>query len=206
MRIVKLLREPLYTKGTGAHGTRPCYPDSETDDPVDNTSETKVTVKTMGPGYPEVLERTPITESFSKKEANTNTQNRVFKTNLVASRLEKSNHDTGPGTTVPIDWGNEHVGMSSDTGPCSSAPQEKATCVDSSNRDNAASLIPANIAGTTPGCNDALELPNKEDPSIFSNSEVHASSTVSKSNESLNATATVVATKLSSRKGDKKPP
>ena len=84
--------------------------------------------------------------------------------------------------------------MPSDTGTCSSALQEKAICVDSPNRHNAASLIPTDVSGTTPGCNDALGPPNKEDPSTFSNSEIHASNPVSKSNESSNATATVMAT------------
>ena len=65
-----------------------------------------------------------------------------------------------------------HVETPSDTGPFSSAPQEKAICVDSSNRDNAASLIPTDIAETTPGCNDALELPNKDDPSIITDTKV----------------------------------
>ena len=90
------------------------------------------------------------------------------------------------------------------TGPVSSRPLEKTTCVDSSNRDNAASFVSANNTETTPGCNDALEPPNKDDPPILN--DVYVSSPISKANESLEATATVVATKLSSRKADKGPP
>ena len=45
-------RTLIYQEDGCTYDTRPCYPDSETDDPVDNTSETKVTVKAMGPGYP----------------------------------------------------------------------------------------------------------------------------------------------------------
>ena len=160
----------------------------------------------MGPGYRGVMIGPPITESSSEKHVNINTQNEVSETNLIASRLEKSNHGIGPATPGPIEWGDDHAEMPSNTGPCSSDLQEKATCVDGSKRNTAASLIPADNAGTISGCSDALAPPNKECPSVFPNGEVHASSPVSKSNESLSATATVVATKLSSRKGDKGPP
>ena len=186
-------RNPVYQEDGVTFDTRPCYPDKGTDDPEDNTSNAKVTVKAMDPGYPEAREKTPISDLFSNKQANANTQNKVSDT-LVASSFEKSNHDTGSGTTVPVVWGDDHVEMPSDTGTCSSALQKKVTCVDSPNRDNAASLIPTDVSGTAPGCNDALGLPNKEDPSTFSNSEIHASSPVSKSNESSNAAATVMAT------------
>ena len=81
---------------------------------------------------------------------------------------------------------------------------EKIPYIDSSNRDNAASFVSANNAVTTPGCNDALELPNKDDfPPL---NVTFASSSTPKVNESTEATAMVVAAKLSSRKADKGPP
>ena len=90
------------------------------------------------------------------------------------------------------------------TEPVSCKPLEKITYVESSNRDNAASLVSAINAVTTPGCNDALGLPNKADPPSLN--DIYVSSPISKVNESLEATATVVAAKLSSRKADKGPP
>ena len=97
-----------------------------------------------------------------------------------------------------------------DIGPNFSAPREEVNCADSSNCNTIASFVSTDNDETTPGGNDALELPNKHSPSIVNNvnsdSVVHASSPISKSNESLETTATVVATKLTSRKGDKGPP
>ena len=56
-----------------------------------------------------------------------------------------------------------------DKGPNFSSPREEATCADSSNRNKIASFVSTNNAETTPGCNDALELPNKDGPSTVNN-------------------------------------
>ena len=56
-----------------------------------------------------------------------------------------------------------------DKGPNFSSPREEATCADSSNRNKIASFVSTNNAETTPGCYDALELPNKDGPSIVNN-------------------------------------
>ena len=56
-----------------------------------------------------------------------------------------------------------------DKGPNFPSPREKATCAGSSNPNKLASFVSANNAETTPGCNDALELPNKDGPSIVNN-------------------------------------
>ena len=157
----------------------------------------------MGPGYSEVLEGAHQTKS-SKDPVITCTHNKDVEIDPVASQLGKSDQDNGPETKVPDSWEDISKEVPPDTEPDSSKPSENTTCVDSTSRDNAASFVSADNAETTPGCNDALELPNKDGPAILNN--VHASSPISKSNESLEATATVVATKLSSMKGDKGPP
>ena len=56
-----------------------------------------------------------------------------------------------------------------DKGPNFPSPREKATCAGSSNPNKLASFFSANNAETTAGCNDALELPNKDGPSIVNN-------------------------------------
>ena len=56
-----------------------------------------------------------------------------------------------------------------DKGPNFPSPREKATCAGSSNPNKLASFVSTNNAETTPGCNDALELPNKDGPSTVNN-------------------------------------
>ena len=106
----------------------------------------------------------------------------------------------------PVGWGDIPDEIPSELGPFSSTLPERATCVDGSNRDIAASLVPATDAKTEPGCNDALAPPTKVSSSVFSNGDVLSSDPVFKSNDSLNATATTVTTKLSSRTREKGPP
>ena len=109
---------------------------------------------------------------------------------------------------VPNSWEDNPDKVPPDKGPNFSSPWEEATCAGGSYRNKIDSFI--DNAETTPGCNDALELPNKDGLSIVNNvnsdSVVYASSPISKFNESLEATATVLTTKLTSRKGDKGPP
>ena len=177
------------------------HPSTDTHDDI---SKSNVVTKTMGPGYPEVIRGASQIGSFSNDSDHSCTHNKDKKIDQVASQIEKSNQDNGPETTVPESWEELQNELPPVTGPVSSRPLEETTCVDGSNRNNAASFISAKNAETTLGCNDALEPSNKDDPPILK--DVYVSSPISKANESLEATATVVATKLSSRKADKGPP
>ena len=169
------------------------YPDKE-----DTVPQSEFAVQVMGPSDPEVVTKpiiSPVNHVFD-------TQNEMLD-NPMASGLEESNHASGPVITRPVRWEDIPDQVPSDLGPISSTLPERATCIDGSNRDVAASLVPATDAGTEPGCNDALEPPNKVNSLVFPNGEVLSPDPVSKSDDSLNATATAVATKLSSRTGDK---
>ena len=139
----------------------------------------------MGPGYSGVLEGASQTESSSKDPVITCTHNKDVEIDPAASQLGKSNQDNGPKADVPESWEDISEKVPPDTEPDSSKPLEKTTCVDSSNRDIAASFVSANNADTTPGYNDTLELSNKDGPPILNN--VHDPSLISKSNESLEA-------------------
>ena len=171
--------------------------------PETEVSEANVAVQALGPGDPGFVTEPTIS---SVNHADIGTQNEVPDNNQMVSRLEESNHVTGPVLPRPVDWGDIPDELPSELGPSSSTLPERATCVDGANRDIAASLVPAIDARTEPDCNDALAPPNKVSSPVFSNGEVLSSDPVSKSNDSLNATATAVATKLSSRTGDKGPP
>ena len=70
---------------------------------------------------------------------------------------------------VPNSWEDNP-----DKGPNFSSPREEATCAGSSNRNKIASFVSTNNAETTPGCNDALELPIRDGLSIVNN--VHSDS------------------------------
>ena len=56
-----------------------------------------------------------------------------------------------------------------DKGPNFSSRREEATCADSCKRKKIASFVSANNAETAAGCNDAMELPNKDGRSIVNN-------------------------------------
>ena len=58
---------------------------------------------------------------------------------------------------VPNSWEDN-----ADKGPNFPSPREKATCADSSNRNKVASVVSTNNTETTPGCNDAFEVPKKD--------------------------------------------
>ena len=70
---------------------------------------------------------------------------------------------------VPNSWEDNPDEVPPDKGPNFPSPREEATCADSSNRNKRASFVSTDNAETTPGCNDALELPNKDGPSIVNN-------------------------------------
>ena len=116
----------------------------------------------------------------------------------------KSDKDNGPETAVPESWEELQNEMSHAIGPVSSEPLERTICVDGPNRDNAALCISANNAETTQDCNDALGPPNRKVIPKLNDESVSRPSF--KGNESSEATATVLATKLSSRTADKGPP
>ena len=201
-------RGPVYEEDGFIIDTRHSRPNrvEDTACPEGTTSEIIVIAKTMGLGYPEVLEGASQTETSSKDPVNISTHNKDVETDLVVSQPGRSDKDNGPKEKVPDSCEDIPDEVPPDIGPNFSASRKEATCAESSNRDKIASFVSTDNAETTPGCNDALELPNKDGPSIVHNvnsdSMVHASSPISKSNESLEATATVVATKLTSRKGD----
>ena len=174
---------------------------NECPDKEDNVSPTESAVQVMGPRDPEVVTKPsipPVDHDFV-------TQNEMPDNPMVPG-LEESDHATGPVTTCPLGWEEIPDKVPSDSGPILSTLPERVTCIDGSNRNNAASLVPATDTGTESGCNDALAPPNKVNPQVFPNGEVLSSDLVSKSDDSLNATAIAVATKLSSRTGDKGPP
>ena len=176
------------------------HPSTDTNDIL----KSNVITKTMGPGYPEVIGGASQIEPSSNDSANSCTHNKDAKINQVASQIEKSDQDNQPETAVPESWEELQNDVPPVTGPVSYRPLERTTCVDSSNRKNAASLVSANDPKTTSGCNDALEPPHKDDPQILN--DIYVSRPISKANESLEATATLVATKLPSRTADKGPP
>ena len=176
------------------------HPSTDTNDIL----KSNVITKTMGPGYPEVIGGASQIEPSSNDSANSCTHNKDAKIDQVASQIEKSDQDNQPETAVPESWEELQNDVPPVTGPVSYRPLERTTCVDSSNRKNAASFVSANDPKTTPGCNDALEPPHKDDPQILN--DIYVSRPISKANESFEATATVVATKLPSRTADKGPP
>ena len=170
-------------------------------DEVDNVSQTDSTVQVMGPSDPKAVTN-PSTPSVDQDIV---TQN-VKSDKPMIPDVEEPDHTTGTVITRPVTWEGIPDEVSSDSEPIAPTLPEGVTCIDDSNRDNAASLVPATVTGTEPGCNDALASPNKVNSQIFPNGEVLSSDPISKSDDSLNATATAVATKLSSRIGDKGPP
>ena len=198
-------KNPVYQEDGYTIDTRPAYPDwiDENKGREDNTLKNNVITKTLGAGFPEVFGGASQIESSSKDSVNTCTPIKDVKIDQVAPQIGRSDQDNGPETETPEPWEELHDEVPPETEPDASRPLENTTWVDSSNRDNTASFVSADNAETTPGCNDALELPNKDDPSILN--DAYASSPISKANESLEATATVVAAKLSSGKADKGP-
>ena len=110
----------------------------------------------MGPSDPEVVTKPTI----SPVNHVIDTQNEM-PDNPMASGLEESNHATRPVITRPVRWEDIPDQVPSDLGPILSTLPERATCIDGSNHDIAASLVPATDAGTEPGCNDALAPPKR---------------------------------------------
>ena len=162
-----------------------------------NVSQPDSTIKVTDPNDPKTVTN-PSPPSVD--------QDTVKSDKPMVPDVEEPDHVTGPAIPEPVTWDSIPDEVPSDSRPIVPALPEGVTCVDDSNRDNAASLVPAKVTGTKPGCNDALASPNKVNSQIFPNGEVLSSDPVSKSDDSLNATATAVATKLSSRLGDKGPP
>ena len=169
-------------------------------DEEENVSQTKSPVQVMGPSDPEVVTK----PSIPPVDHDIDTQTEMPDNPMVPG-LEGSAHATGPVTTRPRTWEEIPDKVPSDSEHILSALPERDACIDDSNRDNAASLVPAIDTGTEPGCNDALASSNKVNSQVFPNGEVRSSDPISKSDDSLNATATAEATKLSSRTGDKGP-
>ena len=173
-------------------------------DTQEDILKSNVITRTMGSGYPEVIGGESRIEPSSIDSANSSTHNKGTKTDQVAPQIMRPDQDNGPETAVPESWEELQNEIPSVTGPVSSKPLEKITRVSGSNRHNAASFVSDNNAETTPGCNDALEPPNRDDlPKL---NDGYVSSPISKGNERLEATATVLATKLSSRTADNGPP
>ena len=176
------------------------HPSTDTQDDI---LKSKAITRTMGPDYTEVIGGESQIEPSSNDSANSSTHNKGTKIDQAAPQTIKPDQENGPETEVPYSWEELQNEVPPATEPVSCKPLEKITYVESSNHDNAASFVSANNAVTTPGCNDALGLPNKADPPSLN--DIYVSSPISKVNESLEATATVVAAKLSSRKADKGP-
>ena len=161
----------VYQEGGFIIDTRLSYPKrvEETECPEGTTSEINVIAKTMGPGYPKVLEGASQTETSSKTPVNISTHNKDVETDLVDSQPGKYDQDNGPKEMVPNPWEDIPDEVPPDIGPNFSAPREETTCTDSSNRDKIACFVSTNNAKTTPSCNDTLELPNKDGPSVVYN-------------------------------------
>ena len=149
-------------------------------------------------------------EGFSKNLIDSSSHNEDnVKTNLVFCQPGKSDQDNRPKVVVLDSWEDipDEVPQIQDL-IFLLIFREETNCVDGSQGPEKALFVFTDNAETTTGCNGALEptngysIVNHEN----SNNVVHASSPISKSNESLDATATVVATKLSHRKEDKVPP
>ena len=169
-------------------------------DEEENVSQTDSAVQVMGPSDPEAATK----PSIPFVDHDIVNQNEKSDKPMVPD-LEESDHVTGPVITRPVTWEGIPDKVPSDSEPIVPTSPERVTCTDDSNRNNAASLVPATDTGTEPGCNDALASPNKVNSQVFPNGEVLSSDPISKSDDSLNATATAEATKLSSRTGDKGP-
>ena len=151
-------------------------------------------------------------EGSSKNLIDSSSHNKYnVKTNLLFCQPGKSDQDNGPKVVVLDSWEDipDEVPQIQDL-IFLLIFREETTCVDGSQGPEKASFVSTDNAETTTGSNGALEPTNTDGYSIVnhenSNNVVHASSPISKSNESLDVTATVVATKLSHRKKDKVPP
>ena len=166
--------------------------------------EHSVTTKTVGSGFSELMGGESQIESSSNDSVNSNTHSKGTKTDQVASQPMKSNQDNGPETAVPESWEELQNEMPHATGSVSSEPLERTICADGPNRNNVALCISADNAETTQDCNDALEPPNRKVIPKLNDESVSRPSF--KGNESSEATAMVLATKLSSRTTDKGPP
>ena len=193
--------------------TRPQYPNR-----VEGTEQLKATnsainvvAKSMGPGYTEVIQGASQMEGSSKSPVNTSTHNKGnVKTGLLVCQSGKSDQDNGPKMVVPDSWEDIPDQVPLDLGPNFSAPREDAICVDGSKGAKKASFVPTDNAETTPGSNGALEPTNTDGPSIVnhenSNNVVYMLLALSPNLIKAWHTATVVVTKLPSRKEDKGPP
>ena len=164
----------------------------------------------MGPGYPEVVRGTPQMESSSRNPVVTSTHTEVaVKTDLAVRQSGKSDQDNGSKIMAPVSWGDIPDELPPDRGPTSSVSWGESSCVGESKRASGASRVSADNAETLPSCNGGFDQADTVGPPPVNhedhNKAIHASSPIPKYNESLEATTTIVATKLSSRKEDKGP-
>ena len=156
------------------------HPSTDTQDDI---LKSKAITRTMGRDYTEVIGGESQIEPSSNDSANSSTHNKGTKIDQAAPQTIKPDQENGLETEVPYSWEELQNEVPPATEPVSCKPLEKITYVKSSNHDNAASFVSANNAVTTPGCNDALGLPNKVDPPSLN--DIYVSSPISRVNESL---------------------
>ena len=121
-------RGPVYEEDGFIIDTRRSHPNRV----EDTASEIIVIAKTMGLGYPEVLEGASQTETSSKDPVNISTHNKDIETDLVASQPGRSDKDNGPKEKVPDSWEDIPDEVPPDIGPNFSASRKEATCAESS--------------------------------------------------------------------------